>query len=344
MNEMRQPAGPERTRDGVATPLLSVVAPVYKNAATLPTLCAEIVRHTSTITDAFEIVLVDDGCPAGSWEVIERLAAADPRIKGIRLARNYGQAWAITAGIDLAEGDCVVIMDADMQDPPELIPRLYAAFKAHTCDTVIVRWHDSQELEWRRVQARLFYRTLSWLAGTEFDPAVGNYRLLSHRAAQAFRSFRERSRAFIGIVKLTGFSPLFIEAERGSRHEGQSSYTLRKRLALAFDIIIAYSDKPLRFSIGVGLAIAALAFVVGLGFVVASLTGHIFLQGWPSLIVSLYLIGGLIIANLGLLGIYIARIYDETKQRPLYIMAAATLNLSDTQAIAFDQVTDRRHG
>ena len=341
MSDPAQSQSIRRSTSAAGGPLLSIVAPVYKNAATLPTLCSEITRHASTVSEDFEIVLVDDGCPAGSWEVIERLAKDDRRIKGVRLARNYGQQCAITAGVDLAEGDCVVVMDADMQDPPELIPQLYATAQSTRCDVVVVRRRDRRDAGWRGIQSQLFYLTLSWLAGTEFDPAIGNYRLLSRRAVKAVRGFRERSRAFVGLVKLTGFPPEFIEADRGTRHAGRSGYTLRKRLALAFEMIVAYSDKPLRFSIGAGLVVAALALAAGLALVITSLVARDFQPGWPSLIVSIYLMGGLTIANLGLLGTYIARIYDETKGRPLYTMGLATPTLSATQTAYFDQVTDR---
>lgn len=322
-------------------PLLSVIAPVYNNREDLRALYEELVVHLSVISRDFEVIFVDDRCPAGSWSVITELSAEDQRVKGVQLSRNFGQQRAITAGIDLADGDWVVVIDADLQDHPRHIPEMYRRAISGELDVVVVRWRARSEVWFRSIQAKAFYRVLSWLSGTYFDPQIGNFRIMSRRAALAFASFREQSRSFVGIMKLTGFEAGEVEVDREPRYSGTSSYTFRKRWQLAMDIVVAYSDKPLKFSIALGVFFSGTALVAGVVIIGLTLFWKGLQVGWPSLIVSIYLIGGLTIANLGLLGVYIGKIYDEVKGRPLYILGRSTRTLSERQAAIAGRVSDR---
>lgn len=304
-------------------PKISVVSPVYRARECLDELYRRLVDTLSGISGDFEIILVEDHGNDGSWERIVELSRADPRVRGVKLSRNFGQHRASTAGLDLAEGDWVVLMDCDLQDPPEAIPQLYAkALEGY--DIVTASFTHRAETSGRQFLSRRFWGMLSWLAGIEFDPNVGNFRILSRRVVESFRGYREQFRYTGAILNLVGFRSASIPVSRAERYAGDSSYDARRLLAVATDIVLAYSDKPLKVSVAVGLAMAALSFATGLVILVLGTTGYVTVSGWTSVMVSVYFIGGLIIANLGVIGSYLGRIYDEVKKRPLYVVETTT--------------------
>jgi len=304
---------------------LSAVVPVYRAAACVGELTRRLVASLAEITDDFEIVYVDDGSGDDSWAAIAREAAADPRVRGLRLCRNFGQHHALTAGLDLADGDWVVILDCDLQDPPEQIHKLYAVAQ-EGFDVVLARRMSRRNPTFDRITSRWFYRAFDWLAGTRSDPAIGSFRILSRKVVEAFRRMGEQQRFFGGMIQWLGFPTATVEVEHAPRHAGESTYTLLRRVALAANAMIAFSNKPLVLSVRLGFVI----FLVSLGmagrYVYLKLAYGITVEGWTSVIVSLYLLGGLIIMNLGLLGIYIGRIFEQAKQRPLYVVDATTFD------------------
>ena len=308
-----------------ATPLISVVIPVYKAEKMLDELYRRLRDALETVSPRFEIVLVEDCGGDRSWDVIERLAAADPRVVGLQFSRNFGQHYGITAGMDHCRGDWVVVMDCDLQDAPEEIPRLYAkALEGY--DVVLALRGQRQDPALKRLTSWLFYRLFSYLADIEFDGDSGNFRIMSRQVVRNFNRMREQLRFFGGHVQWMGFPTTGVQVRHHQRFEGQSTYTFAKLWKLAADTILAYSDKPLRMAARLGLAMA----VVSLGFG-AYLLGRSLLQGspipgWASLIVSLYFIGGIIIGILGVLGVYLGKAFDETKKRPLYIVRRLTPN------------------
>src|SRR6185369_9731619 len=256
----------------------------------------------------------------GSWGIIQTLSKRDPRVKGLQFSRNFGQHYGITAGLDHCDGDWVVVMDCDLQDQPEEIPRLYAKAQ-EGYEIVLARRGKRKDGFLKRVTSRLFYLTFNNLSGMDYDPEVGNFRIFSRKVLHNFRLFREQLRFFGGLMELVGFSVGCIDVQHAERFEGNSTYTVKKLLKLASHTIIAYSDLPLRLAIKVGFAMSFLSFLAG-GYIIYRAIFHGFqVLGWSSIMVSLYFIGGIIIAFLGIIGIYLGKTFDETKKRPLYIVS-----------------------
>jgi dolichol-phosphate mannosyltransferase len=309
-------------------PLISIVVPVYKAENCLDELYSRLKQALETISPDFEIVLVEDCGGDNSWQVIERLAKQDSRVKGIQFSRNFGQHYGITAGLDYCNGDWVVVMDCDLQDRPEEIPRLYAKAQ-EGYDIVLARRGRRQDPLRKRFTSWLFYKLFSYLADMEYDGETGNFRIMSRKVVESFRKMREQLRFFGGLVQWMGFPTASIEVQHAERHEGQSSYTFAKLWKLAAETIIAYSDKPLRLAVRFGFIMAFLAFCYGVYTLVLAAVYGVPIQGWSSLIVSLYFIGGVIIALLGIIGIYLGKTFDESKKRPLYIVSRATFDEHD---------------
>ena len=310
-------------------PHLSVVIPVYKAEHCLDELYRRLKAALETITPDFEIVLVEDCGGDNSWQVIEGLARNDPRVRGIQFSRNFGQHYGITAGLDYCHGDWVVVMDCDLQDRPEEIPRLYAkALEGY--DIVLARRGARRDPLLKRITSWLFYHLFSYLADIEYDGQTGNFRIMSRKVVTNFGRMREQLRFFGGLVQWMGFPSTSIEVEHAERFEGNSTYTFAKLWKLASVTIIAYSDKPLRLAVRFGFLMAFLAFCYGLYALVRATVYGVPIQGWSSLIVSLYFIGGIIIAILGIIGIYLGKTFDESKKRPLYIVRRATFDESNT--------------
>jgi glycosyltransferase involved in cell wall biosynthesis len=299
---------------------LSIVAPVFREAAVLPELCARIRAAASGITEDFEIVLVSDGGNDGSWPVIADLAAADRRIKGINFTRNFGQHLAISAGLDACDGDWVVVMDSDLQDRPEVIPDLYAKAQ-EGYEVVFVSRTNRPESRIYQLAARLFHRIFRVLANTKYDPAHGNFSIISRRVVERYRSMGETLRFYGGIIDWLGFERASIEATHGERFAGQPGYNLQKRAGLAAQIILAHSDRPLHFSVLFGLIISLWSGATGSYMIIRSLFFKQYsVEGWTSLMVSVFFMGGIILLVLGIVGIYIGKIFNEIKGRPLYVV------------------------
>ncbi len=306
-------------------PNISVVIPVYKAEDCLHELYERLVCSLEKITLDFEILLIEDCGGDSSWQIIQELSQSDRRVKGYRFSRNFGQHYGITAGLDASKGDWVVVMDCDLQDRPEEIPRLYSeALKG--CDIVLARRKNRQDNFLKRFTSKLFYRLLSYLADFYYDGEIGNFRIISRNVVLSFCEMREQLRFFGGLVSWMGYKTSEIEVKHDPRFSGQTSYTFSKLFKLALDIIIAYSDKPLRLSIRLGFIFSILSFFYGIYIVYNALVNEIPIAGWSSLIASLYFLGGIIMLILGIIGIYLGKVYDETKKRPLYIISRTTSN------------------
>lgn len=306
-------------------PHLSVVIPVYKAEGSLHELYRRLRDSLESISPDFEIILVEDCGGDRSWEIINELAASDRRVKGIQFSRNFGQHYGITAGLDFSDGDWTVVMDCDLQDRPEEIVSLYAKAQ-EGFDVVLARRTHRQDPFLKRFTSWAFYKVFNYLADLEYDPAVGNFRIASRKVTETYKSMRERLRFFGGLVDWMGFPTTSIEVAHAQRTEGKSTYTFAKLWKLAADTIIAYSDKPLRLSVKFGFFIAALALIYGLYIFLKALIYGSVVSGWSSLFVSLYFLGGIIIANLGIIGIYLGKTFDEVKKRPLYIVRNTTFH------------------
>jgi dolichol-phosphate mannosyltransferase len=300
--------------------VISVVIPIYGNELFIDELYSRLTANLSAITGDFEIIFVDDGSPDNSWKLIAGNAEKDRRVKGIRFSRNFGQHFAITAGLANCAGDWVVVMDGDLQDRPEEIINLYhKALEGY--EVVFARRLVRKDTLYRKLCSGMFYKFFDLLAGTKTDAAVANFGIYSRDVIDSFNKMREHSRLFPLFVHWLGFNTAYIDVEHAERSAGKSAYTFGKKLDLALDTIISMSNKPLKISVKLGLLLSFLSFLYG-GFIIMKyLLWGVPVMGWTSLMVSLYFIGGLLLSTLGVLGIYIGKIFDEVKNRPLYIIA-----------------------
>ncbi len=304
---------------------ISVVIPVYRAESCLEELYRRLKAVLEPLTADFEIMLVEDCGGDRSWPLIVELAQRDPRVKGIQFSRNFGQHYGITAGLDRCNGDWVVVMDCDLQDRPEEIPRLYAkAQEGH--EIVVARRGKRSDPLLKRFSSWLYYSVFSWLADMDYDPQAGNFRILSRKVINNYRNMRERSRFFGSLINWMGFPFTSIDVQHDERFAGDSSYTFGKLWRLGAETIIAYSDKPLRIAVRLGFFIATCAFLYGIYILFLALFHGSPVTGWSSLIVSIYFMGGVIVAILGILGIYLGKTYDETKHRPLYVINHMTFD------------------
>lgn len=309
---------------------LSVVIPVYNAENCLDELYRRLKAALEAISEDFEIILIEDCGGDNSWGVIERLAAADPRVRGIQFSRNFGQHRGITAGLDCCNGDWVVVMDCDLQDRPEDIPRLYAKAQ-EGYDVVLALRGATKESLFKRITSWLFYKIFSYLAEIKYDGNTGNFRIMSRKVVANFRRMGEQARFFGGLVQWMGFPTACIEAERAERFEGKSAYTYAKLWDLATETIIVHSDKPLRLAVRFGFLMALFSFLYGARILYGALFYRSPILGWSSLIVSLYFIGGIIIFILGVIGLYLGKTFDESKKRPLYIIQKSTNSTCDEE-------------
>ncbi|CAN6134383.1 WcaA Glycosyltransferases involved in cell wall biogenesis [Methylophilaceae bacterium] len=298
---------------------ISVVIPVYKAEDCLDELYQRLKNSIEPITTDFEIILVEDCGGDKSWEVINRLVTIDSRVRGIQFSRNFGQHFGITAGLDYCKGDWVVVMDCDLQDRPEEIPRLYAK-ALEGFDVVLALRGARQDPFLKRISSSLFYKLFSYLADIKYDGDSGNFRIMSRKVVLNFCAMREQLRFFGGLVHWMGFPTAGINVIHSARINGKSTYTFTKLWKLSVDTIIAYSDKPLRLSIRLGFLMAIASFFYAIYLISHALIYGAEVQGWTSLIVAIFFIGGVIISILGIVGIYLGKIFNEVKRRPLYII------------------------
>jgi dolichol-phosphate mannosyltransferase len=306
---------------------LSVVVPVYRGAPFLRELHRRLVATLEPLVARFEIVLVEDGGPDESWSIIEDLARKDARVRGVGLSRNFGQHHAITAGLRHARGQWIVVMDGDLQDPPEEIAKLWAkAQEGHDC--VLARRARRGDGSGKRLSSWLFYRVFNYLADLNYryDGTVANFSIISRRVADAINGMGEAVRFYGGFLTWTGFAKAYVDVTHVRRPGGESGYTFLKLMRLATNIILAHSNKPLRLCVYAGLLLSALAFVGGLVHIVRVVAHGSPVMGWTSLIVSVWFSTGAIILALGILGLYVDRIFTEVKHRPLYIVRKTTFD------------------
>jgi len=299
---------------------LSVVVPVFNEEENIPELYRRLRAVLPQVVQEWEILFVDDGSRDRSWELIRALAAQDPRVRGLRFSRNFGHQMAFAAGLDHARGQAVVIMDADLQDPPELIPELVAKHREGYEVVYAVRVARHGETAFKKLTAKLFYRLLARITAVQIPLDTGDFRLMGPRAVEAFRRLPERHRFTRGLVAWLGFPQTGVPYERAPRHAGTTKYPLRKMLRFALDAITSFSHVPLQLATWLGFAVSAFAFFYILVVLALKLAG-ISWPGYTSLMAAILFLGGVQLLMVGLLGEYVGRIYDEVKHRPLYLVA-----------------------
>jgi len=300
----------------------SVVSPVYGCPSAIPELCRRLHSTLQTISDEYEIILVEDGSPDNSWNMIVEESNKDSRVMGIRLSRNFGQHYAISAGLDYAEGEWVVVMDCDLQDQPEEVLTLYKYAVEEEKDIVLARRTDRHDHWRKKLSSILFYKVFSWLSGTKLDPSVGTFRIINRVAVLAFRQMHETHRLFNGMLQWLGFRVGYTDVRHSCRFEGKTSYTFRKLMKLASDGIVSFSIRPLLFGVGTGAVFASLSFLYGLFLLLRYIfVGPFGVQGWVSTVLLVSFLGGMILLSIGFLGLYVGRIYQQVKGRPVYVIS-----------------------
>lgn len=299
----------------------SVVVPVYNEEQSL----SELARRLGPVLDRLdgdaEVLLIDDGSTDASWLLIDQLHAGDPRYKGVQLSRNFGHQAAITAGMDLAHGQAVVVLDADLQDPPELILEMAEKWRQGYEVVYGIRDDRSTDSWFKRTSADLFYRVLNHLSDVDIPQHVGDFRLIDQRAVEAFRSMREGARFVRGMYSWIGFRQLGVPYRRDARHAGETKYPLKKMMRLATDAVLGFSKVPLLLAMKLGVYTALLSVLAGLVAVAVKLSGWYAVPGWASILLAICLLGGLQLAFLGVIGQYVGRTYEESMGRPLYIVS-----------------------
>lgn len=307
-------------------PFVSVVIPVYGCGRCLFDLFERLSAVLPAISDRYEIIMVNDASPDDSWKMINTLSQADNRVRGINLSRNFGQHNAITAGLDYAQGDWVVVMDCDLQHRPEEIPKLYNKAQ-EGYDLVVGMRNQRQDSYLKKLGSRLFYWILSYSVGFHVDSRLSNFGIYSKKVIRSITTLKEQNRPFGLLALWVGFRRIEIDIEHASRPYGKSSYNYRKMINLALDSILSYSDKVLRTTVKLGLLLSLISLLYASLLVLRYFFWSKPIQGWTSLIVSLYFTTGLIIGCVGVVGLYVDKVFNEVKHRPIYLIDSTTFDL-----------------
>jgi dolichol-phosphate mannosyltransferase len=299
---------------------LSVVIPVLNEETLIQELIYRVKLNCEKITNDYEVIIIDDGSTDRTWLKILDNSKLNTKIKGLKFSRNFGHHYAITAGLHETIGEWVIVMDGDLQDRPEVFPDLYKKSQ-EGYEVVFVSRKNRPERLYYRVLQKIFYWLLKSLSGLNFDSSHANFSIINRKVVDAFKSFPESARFYGSTILWLGFKRSSISADHGRRLSGQPSYTLRKRLRLASDIVLSFSERPLKFAIGLGVFLSIIS-ILAAGFIVyAAITRGYSVSGWASLIFSIFFFSGVILVFLGIIGIYVGRVFQEVKSRPLYIIS-----------------------
>jgi dolichol-phosphate mannosyltransferase len=284
----------------------------------------ELVAHLGKVMDALdgdaEAILVDDGSRDRTWEVMQEAAKTDPRIRLVRLSRNFGHQLALTAGVDVSRGDAVIVLDADLQDPPEVVLELAARWREGYDIVYAVREERQGETKFKRATAAAFYRGFNRISEVKVPLDVGDFRLVDRRALEVFDRMRESNRFVRGMFSWIGLSQVGVAYTRHERFAGETKYPLRKMLRFAANGVISFSSAPLRAALNLGFLVSLLSFGLGIWSVIVKIGGFYNVPGWTSIVVVVTFIGGIQLMVLGVIGEYIGSIHDEVKRRPLYVV------------------------
>lgn len=298
---------------------IGVIIPVYGCKTQLIELYLRLKEVLSSISEDFEIIMVNDKCPQDSWSAIIEICNRDKRVKGINLSRNFGQHYAITAGLKNSNSEWVVVMDCDLQDRPEEIPALYnKALEGY--DVVLGRRLERKDNFIKRSLSKLFYKFLSYLTETEQDSTIGNFGIYNKKVIEAVCSMGDHLRYFPTMVKWVGFNQTSIKIDHAKREQGKSSYSFRKLLLLSLDVMISFSDKPMKLVVKLGLTISLTSLIFAVYTIIKYFVGDIKIMGWTSLIISIWFLSGIIVFILGIIGLYIGKTFEKVKDRPSYII------------------------
>ncbi|MCF6129785.1 glycosyltransferase family 2 protein [Flavobacterium sp. AS60] len=300
-------------------PTISIVSPVYRAEFFLDKLVSEIQKVMSNLTIDYEIVLVDDRSPDNSWAKMKELAIANPKIKSIRLSRNFGQHPAIMAGLSQAKGEWIVVMDCDLQDQPKEIEKLYSKAQ-EGFDVVLARRTNRQDGYLKKLSSKLFSKVYGFFTDTKYDNEIANFGIYNTKVIQSILKISDYIKFFPLFVNFVGYNTTSIEVEHASRQSGSTGYSISKLISLAFNSIISFSNKPLKIFVKFGIIISLLSFLVGSYYLYEAFSNKIEVLGYTSIIVSIWFLSGVIITTIGITGIYVGKIFDQTKNRPVFII------------------------
>ena len=299
---------------------LSIVIPVFNESALIEELISRVERNVKKITPNYEILLVDDGSTDLTWKNITSEIKKREKVKGIKFSRNFGHHYAITAGLHNSKGEWVVVMDGDLQDRPEVIPELYKKAMEGFEVVFVSRKNRPEKLYYRAAQ-KAFYFILRKLSGINFNSDQANFSIIQRKVVEAFKNFPENARFYGSTLLWLGFERSQIYADHGTRFSGSSSYTFATRIKLASDIIISFSDKPIKIAIRFGIFMSAFSLFISMIIIYQSIFSGYSVPGWASLISAIFFSTGVILIVVGIVGLYVGRIFKEVKNRPLYIVS-----------------------
>jgi len=302
---------------------ISVIIPVYGCDESLSELCERLTVSLESMVKKYEILLIDDCGVGNTWKIIQNITKRNGSVKGIRLSRNFGQHIAITAGLEESIGSWVVVMDCDLQDKPEEIVKLYEKAQSGV-DIVFAQRVDRQDSFFKKSASKLFYRVLGYLTETKLDYSVANFGIYDRKVINAVLSMKEVHKFFPVMVRWVGFSSASIKVSHADRIYGDTVYTLRSLIALSFGVMLSFSDKPLRLIVKFGFIVSFVSAIYALSIVIDVLLNGATVAGWSSMMASLWLIFGILMSIVGVVGLYVGRTFDETKCRPVYIIKDIT--------------------
>lgn len=299
--------------------LISVVSPVYRGEKMVGELVRRVSENVRTIADDYEIILVNDASPDNSWNEILKECGNDSRVKGLNLSRNFGQHYAITAGLSYAKGEWVVVMDCDLQDRPEEIPNLYNK-TLEGWDIVRAKRTERKDKYLKKLSSTIFHNIFDRMSGCKTDKAIANFGIYKKAVVDEMNKMPEYTRSFESLLRYVGFKESTIDVQHDERAEGKSTYSLQKLLKLTFDIIISNSNKPLRFAVGVGFFMSFISIMIAAYNIIAKLIGLVDVAGFTTTVFSIWFVGGLLLFVMGIIGLYIGKIFDQVKGRQLFIV------------------------
>src|SRR5919204_2092727 len=324
-------------------PTYSLVVPAHNEEGVIEELAARLVELMDALDGDAEAILVDDGSHDRTYELMLEAAQADPRFRLVKLSRNFGHQIALTAGVDLAAGDAVIVLDADLQDPPEVILDLVARWREGYDIVYAIREVREGETRFKRATANAFYRAFNRISEVQVPVDVGDFRLVDRRALDVFSQMRESNRFVRGMFSWIGLRQTGVLYRRHERFAGETKYPLRKMLRFAATGVISFSAAPLRAALNLGFLVSALSFLIGIWSVVVKAAGFYNVPGWTSILVVMSFIGGIQLIVLGVIGEYIGEIHVEVKRRPLYVVSELE-NFDDTPELPARAVVAERRG
>lgn len=311
--------GSNKTFKVSTNPILSIVSPIYKAELFIEKLIFEIQKSVETIGVSYEIILVDDRSNDNSWELMKQLSNKFSNVKSIRLSRNFGQHPAIMAGLSQVKGEWIVVMDCDLQDQPKEIIQLYNK-ALEGFEVVQARRSNREDGFLKKLSSKIFGRIFSFFTDTKYDNEIANFGIYHKKVINSIIEISDYIKFFPLFVNFVGYKSTSISVEHASREEGKSSYSFSKLMSLAFNTIISFSNKPLKLFVKFGMLISFLSFGVGIYYLYQAVNHEIEVSGYASIIISIWFLSGIIITTIGVTGIYIGKIFDQTKNRPVFII------------------------